>query len=293
MGVNYYIGRAISTGGTISNEFVEYSQVLVPKSGGTFTGTVIAPAFSGDGSNITNTPDSYTTGATLVGTTVHYDRTDTLSAYTVDLSSLAGGGPSSGNTYVTASTWTSSANTLTLTRNDDIDINVVIDSFSGLTFDGMDLGDSQWKNWSQWYTNGNTSVIPVATSSTPILVANSSATGNDMGIVWSTNTKGFSFSGGTLMFTGDSRQEFHITVSMTVYADSNNQLLDFYIRKNNVDQINLEIQGQFGTSANRGTLALSGIIELDPNDDVELWFENNSSNKDVTINYLNFSIVQI
>lgn len=46
----------------------------------------------------TGLTDYYTTGTTLVGTTLYFDRTDTLSAYTADLSSIAGGGSGETNT---------------------------------------------------------------------------------------------------------------------------------------------------------------------------------------------------
>jgi hypothetical protein len=59
----------------------------LPSSGGTSGGT------SGD---------YYTTGATLVGSTAYFDRNDTLSAYTLDLSTLSTGGTS----YWSASTGT-------------------------------------------------------------------------------------------------------------------------------------------------------------------------------------------
>lgn len=105
---------------------------FLPLSGGTLTGSLSATTFFGDGSNLTgiSTADNYvsggtynpsteeiefvgtnsattfnvdvsallddtntfTTGATLVGNNLVFDRNDVLSAYTVDLSSIAGGG---------------------------------------------------------------------------------------------------------------------------------------------------------------------------------------------------------
>ena len=44
--------------------------------------------------------DNYTTGATLIGSTAYFDRSDTLSAYTLDLSSL-----DVDDTYITAFTY--------------------------------------------------------------------------------------------------------------------------------------------------------------------------------------------
>jgi hypothetical protein len=73
-----------------------------------------------------STTDYYTTGATLVGSIAYFDRNDQLSAYTLDLSSLVVSGVS--DTYITGGTFIKSASTLTLERNDDVDI-----SITGLT----------------------------------------------------------------------------------------------------------------------------------------------------------------
>jgi hypothetical protein len=294
--VSYHYPQSAITINT--SQISNFDSSLIYVTGTTITGGTDLVLTRTDGVNITqdlstflDNTDNFTTGTTLVNTTLYFDRSNGLSAYTADLSSLSGGG--TGDTFVTGATWFSGANQLTIARNDDVDVTVIIDSFSGLTFDGKEVGDSQFKNWSQWYSNSNTSQITGVTTSTPIIVDNASAENFDMGIVWSPNSKGFNYSAGTLIFTADTLQEFHITVSMTVYSVSNNQLLDFYVRKNGVDQSNLEIQGQFGTSSNRGTLSLTGIIELDTNDYVDLWFQNDTANKNVIINYINFSIVQI
>ena len=55
-------------------------------------GAITATTYYGDGSNLTNIPDNYTTGTTLVDKIVHFDRTDTLSAYTMDLSGFSKNG---------------------------------------------------------------------------------------------------------------------------------------------------------------------------------------------------------
>ena len=72
----------------------------------------------------------YTTGATLIGETVYFNRNDELSAYTVNLSSLSGA-----NTYVTGMTFND--NQLIIVRNDNVSINTFINSFTGLTISGV------------------------------------------------------------------------------------------------------------------------------------------------------------
>jgi hypothetical protein len=189
--------------------------------------------------------------------------------------------------YVTGMTWNSTGNTLTLERNDGFTIteNINITNIDGeLTISGKTVGDSSFKNWSQWYINGSTTATTTPVS-TPVKV------GINPPVLWSDNSKGFDFSAGTLTFTGDSLQEFHITMSMTAQATANNQLYEIWVEKNGVQQPNLVIENQFGTQ--RQSVGLSGILELDVNDSVDIYIQNNTANKNIIINYINFSIVQI
>lgn len=59
--INYNIKKVEDVSGITETSFVNFTDVIVPKSGGTFTGLVIAPSFSGDGSNLTGiTADPHT-----------------------------------------------------------------------------------------------------------------------------------------------------------------------------------------------------------------------------------------
>jgi len=95
--------------------------------------TINANIYLSGGTNIldlfTNL-DNFTTGSTLIGTTVVFDRTNSLSAYTLDLSTL-----DSNNTFVTGFTYDNS-NNLTLTLNDGVLISTNVSQFSGITVDG-------------------------------------------------------------------------------------------------------------------------------------------------------------
>ena len=83
--------------------------------------------------NISGFADNYTTGATLINNVVYFDRTDALSAYTLDLSAF-----SNQDIYVTGLTY--SNNSLTLRRNDNINLTTTINSFTGLTVNGTIFG---------------------------------------------------------------------------------------------------------------------------------------------------------
>jgi hypothetical protein len=79
-------------------------------------GDVSGTTFYGDGSNLTGiiSTDNYTTGATLNGNILVFNRTDALSAYTVDLSSITTSGGTGMDNYVTDGLL--SGNTLVLNR---------------------------------------------------------------------------------------------------------------------------------------------------------------------------------
>ena len=89
-------------------------------------GTNLLDIFALAGSD-TNT---YTTGTTLLGDTVYFDRNDILSAYTLDLSSV-----NSADTYVTGVTYNN--NLFNLDLNNGSSLSTSIDNFTGLTVSGV------------------------------------------------------------------------------------------------------------------------------------------------------------
>jgi hypothetical protein len=81
----------------------------------------------------TGTTDVFTTGATYNDGIIYFNTNVSQSAYTVNISSLTG----DSNTFLTASTYDSSTNTITLTDNTNNSLNTYIDGFSGLTINGI------------------------------------------------------------------------------------------------------------------------------------------------------------
>jgi hypothetical protein len=83
---------------------------------------------------ITGITDTFTTGSTLIGSTLHFDTNDTLSAYTANLSTL-----DTSDTFVTGMTLASSV--LTLERNEGAaDLTTIIDTLTGLTVTNLTAG---------------------------------------------------------------------------------------------------------------------------------------------------------
>jgi hypothetical protein len=86
--------------------------------------------------DITGVTDYFTTGATLIGSIAYFNRNDSLSAYTLDLSTFI----STGDTYVTGYTY-DNANTFTISRNQGLpDLTATINTVTGMTNTGnLDL----------------------------------------------------------------------------------------------------------------------------------------------------------
>jgi hypothetical protein len=84
--------------------------------------------------NVTGITDYYVTGATLIGSTVYFNRNDTLSAFTLDLSSL-----DVNDTYVSGMTYSPSQLTLSRTEGEP-DLTVIIDTFTGATVQDLTQG---------------------------------------------------------------------------------------------------------------------------------------------------------
>ncbi len=191
--------------------------------------------------------------------------------------------------YVTGMTWNSTGNTLTLERNDGFTIteNINITNIDGdITISGKTIGDSIFKTWAQWYRYDN-SIYTVTPVSTPVKVGVQFT-----GDTFSDNSKGFTYSAGTLTFNGsETQQQFHLTVSMAAEASANNQLYDFWIAVNGVQLNNIVIANELGTK--KESISLTGIVPLGPGDYMELYIRNNTANKDILLNSINFSAIQI
>ena len=164
--------------------------------GGTFDDfTKTLTLFNGNNTEIivTGFTDNYTTGATVVGNTVYFDRTDLLSAYTFTFSGA------SYDTYVTGVTFNN--NQLIIGRNDGVNLNTFINNFTGLTVAGNFISNSISAN-----TISATTFYGDGSNLTGLVTQDVYVTGGTYsnGIIIFTNNTGntFSVSGLTLSFTG-------------------------------------------------------------------------------------------
>lgn len=126
------------TSGTTANQILPIGwDRLSTISGGTVNGNIISTGyfsgttFYGDGSNLTGIPDYYVTGGTYSNGTLTLDRQNG----SVVINGFSTGGTGT-DTYVTGFTY-NNANKLTISQNNgQPDLNVYLNTFSGLTVNG-------------------------------------------------------------------------------------------------------------------------------------------------------------
>jgi len=117
------------SGGTTLIDIINLTNIT----GGTFdnsTDTLRLDKVNGTSISVTGLTDYYTTGATLIGNVVYFNRNDQLSAYTADLSGL-----DLYDTFVTGITFND--NQIIITRNDNVNMGVFVNTFTGLTITGL------------------------------------------------------------------------------------------------------------------------------------------------------------
>jgi len=207
---------------------------------------------------ITGLTDVQTTGATLIGDTVYFNTNESLSAYTLDLSAI-----DINDTYVTAYTYTASANTLTIYQNEgEAPLSVTITSMSGLTING------------NLTVTGNTYLGPTTASTIDATTIYSGGT-NLLSIIDGRDTyvTGFTYNPGDNTFTIDRNQgespltaQISSVTGLTVSTLSANRVVyttgsgklttesgfEYSQSANTLTVGNINVQNASGTTANIG-----------------------------------------
>ena len=190
-------GATIFTNGLTANTFSASTYLGLPAdifiTGGTFdnnTDTLTLERSSGSSILVTGFTDYYTTGATLLGQTVFFDRNDVLSAYSVNLSAFS---PTL-DVHVTGATY-DNANTFTFTNNTGGTFDVSFDFVTGLTING-DLT-----------VTGNTNVQGLTATTI------SATTYQNLPIDPDTYITAFTYSSNTLTIDDNSGNTFNVTIN--------------------------------------------------------------------------------
>lgn len=124
----------------------------------------------------------------------------------------------------------------------------------------------------------------IPNSNTPVKAAGTTAT---------ENLFRFDTNGGInnrLRYTGTKTRIFSVVISASITSPNSGQILSLYIAKNGVVIPSSRIQRKISNGADIGAVSVSCTIQLNTNEYVEFWVANNDSNKDATIESMNFRI---
>ncbi len=91
-------------------------------------------------------------------------------------------------------------------------------------------------------------------------------------------------------YNGTKTRYFSYTGSISVTATENNRRFVFYIAKNGTILPESEQSRKIANGADRGSISISGVVQLAPNDYVEVWVENINNASDITIESMNLLI---
>ena len=93
-----------------------------------------------------------------------------------------------------------------------------------------------------------------------------------------------------IVYNGTKTRYFSYTGSISVTATENNRRFVFYIAKNGTILPESEQSRKIANGADRGSISISGVVQLAPNDYVEVWVENINNASDITIESMNLLI---
>ena len=163
-------------------------------------------------------------------------------------------------------------------------------TFSGGTFYGNGSGltgvviPSSAKGYAEMFLTNSTTPTVVSSVGVQYKLAGTTTAGALNMFIMSGSNR-LQYTGSTTGFS------FSVTVNLSAIAASSNQLFQVSIQKNGTIQTNTIMQTQFGSADQ--AIGLSGIVSMDPGDYVEIWIQNNTSNKNFIAKYMSFILSQV
>lgn len=92
------------------------------------------------------------------------------------------------------------------------------------------------------------------------------------------------------VYKGLKSRTFTATASLSVTCSGTNKVFRFYFAKNGVVLSETMQQTKLVNGSDIQSVSLSGLVNLVPNDYVEIWVENVTSGNDITAESISFSV---
>ena len=99
----------------------------------------------------------------------------------------------------------------------------------------------------------------------------------------------FSHSNNRLTYTGGLLRDFQVSVT-TSLTSGNNNVIGVYVAKNGAIITESEMYGTTSSSGRAESISCQTILEMQENDYIEIWVENNTATQDITVEYMNVII---
>jgi hypothetical protein len=99
----------------------------------------------------------------------------------------------------------------------------------------------------------------------------------------------FSHSDNRLTYTGGLIRDFQVSVT-TSLTSGNNNVIGVYVAKNGAIIAESEMYGTTSSSGRAESISCQTILEMEENDYIEIWVENNTATQNITVEYMNVII---
>ena len=99
----------------------------------------------------------------------------------------------------------------------------------------------------------------------------------------------FSHSDNRLTYTGGLIRDFQVSVT-TSLTSGNNNVIGVYVAKNGTIIAESEMYGTTSSSGRAESISCQTILEMEENDYIEIWVENNTAAQNITVEYMNVII---
>jgi len=99
----------------------------------------------------------------------------------------------------------------------------------------------------------------------------------------------FSHSDNRLTYTGGLIRDFQVSVT-TSLTSGNNNVIGVYVAKNGSIIAESEMYGTTSSSGRAESISCQTILEMQENDYIEIWVENNTATQNITVEYMNVII---
>jgi hypothetical protein len=99
----------------------------------------------------------------------------------------------------------------------------------------------------------------------------------------------FSHSNNRLTYTGGLIRDFQVSVT-TSLTSGNNNVIGVYVAKNGTIITESEMYGTTSSAGRAESISCQTILEMEENDYIEIWVENNTATQNITVEYMNVII---